>query len=169
MNSDWKWTINLIQYFYNMYFIWLLRSLYGEYLQYKLTTLLGHAWLCSLGCTRSRTGVWCQHIGCCTVPSLLHPNIRIISKNNYDVPMVFIDPGTDDNFSLSIFVFYLHSKNVFLSNLTSKLRQCLICQMHFPNFLKIHSAANYISLIMQFIVYCFYKYSLPSFVNLSNV
>ena len=116
-----------------------------------------------LGCTRSHTGVWCQHIGCCTVPFLLHPNIRIISKNNYDVPMVFIDPGTDDNFSLSIFVFYLHSKNVFISNLTSKLRQCLICQMHFPNFLKIHSAANYISLIMQFIVYCFYKYTSPSF------
>ena len=112
-----------------------------------------------LGCTRSRTGVWCQHIGCCTVPSLLHPNIRIISKNNYDVPMVFIDPGTDDNFSLSIFVFYLHSKNVFLSNLTSIINAMPDMPNAFPNFLKIHSAANYISLIMQFIVYCFYKYT----------
>ena len=83
--------------------------------------------------------------------------------------MVFIDPGTDDNFSLSIFVFYLHSKNVFLSNLTSIINAMPDMPNAFPNFLKIHSAANYISLIMQFIVYCFYKYFLPSFVNLSNV
>ena len=82
--------------------------------------------------------------------------------------MVFIDPGTDDNLnehlcflsSLKEMFFELDIRN----QCNARYAKCI-----FLIFLKIYSAANYISLIMQFIVYCFYKYFLPSFVNLSNV